>query len=69
MGLGVGCDNNVDKRQQVMKFNFEFYRIWQFEVTCLKHLMVVAGRIIIIGSVLFVTLFVKLYSHCGNQIF
>jgi len=29
-----------------MKFTFEFYTIWQFEVTCLKRLMVVTGRII-----------------------
>jgi len=35
MGLGVGCIN-VNKRQPIMKFSFEFYRIWQFEVTYLK---------------------------------
>jgi len=65
MGLGVGCVNNVNKIQPIMKFIFEFYRIWQFEVTCLKQLMVVTGRIC---SVFFFTLFVKLYSFYGKQI-
>jgi len=56
MGLGVGCVNNVHKRQPILKFTFEFYTIWQFEVTYLNRLMVVTGRIISLAQYFFIQL-------------